>query len=168
MSDPLNKQEMSGMLNDTWILWAHLPHDTDWSLKSYKQIMTIRTVGDIVCLYNIIPGKMTNNCMLFLMREGIEPRWEDEKNRDGGCFSFKVGNKQVHNVWENISYSVVGETMCKKIEHCKVVTGITISPKRAFCIIKIWLSDCNHQSSTILADVPEVSKQGCLFKKHNP
>jgi hypothetical protein len=22
-------------LSDTWILWAHLPHDTDWSIKSY-------------------------------------------------------------------------------------------------------------------------------------
>ena len=23
------------LLSDKWILWAHLPHDTDWSLKSY-------------------------------------------------------------------------------------------------------------------------------------
>ena len=25
-------------LSETWCLWAHLPHDTDWSLKSYKNI----------------------------------------------------------------------------------------------------------------------------------
>jgi len=25
-------------LNDKWVLWAHLPHDTDWTLKSYKEI----------------------------------------------------------------------------------------------------------------------------------
>lgn len=25
-------------LSDTWILWAHLPHDTDWSIKSYIKI----------------------------------------------------------------------------------------------------------------------------------
>ena len=25
-------------LNTKWVLWAHLPHDTDWSLKSYKKI----------------------------------------------------------------------------------------------------------------------------------
>ena len=24
-------------LSDTWILWAHLPHDTDWSIKRYTQ-----------------------------------------------------------------------------------------------------------------------------------
>ena len=24
-------------LYDKWVLWAHLPHDTDWSIKSYKK-----------------------------------------------------------------------------------------------------------------------------------
>ena len=23
------------LLSDKWVLWAHLPHDTDWTLKSY-------------------------------------------------------------------------------------------------------------------------------------
>ena len=26
------------ILSDKLRLWAHLPHDTDWSLKSYKKI----------------------------------------------------------------------------------------------------------------------------------
>ena len=30
--------------------------------------------------------------MLFLMRDGIQPIWEDEKNRNGGCFSYKINN----------------------------------------------------------------------------
>ena len=25
-------------LNSTWAIWAHLPHDTDWTIKSYKKI----------------------------------------------------------------------------------------------------------------------------------
>ncbi len=25
-------------LYDKWVLWAHLPHDTDWTLKSYKKL----------------------------------------------------------------------------------------------------------------------------------
>ena len=29
-------------LADTWTLWAHLPHDTDWSIKSYKRILTFK------------------------------------------------------------------------------------------------------------------------------
>ena len=26
-------------LHDKWVLWAHLPHDTDWSLKSYLKLL---------------------------------------------------------------------------------------------------------------------------------
>ena len=28
-------------LHDKWVLWAHLPHDTDWSLKSYIKIIEL-------------------------------------------------------------------------------------------------------------------------------
>lgn len=181
MSIVLNTREMSaalntgeekddrsqGVLNDTWTLWAHLPHDIDWSLKSYKEIMSINKIEDIVSLYDIIPEKLIKNCMLFLMRKDITPRWEDDRNKEGGCFSFKVANKNVKDIWTNISYALVGETLCKKSMYCNYITGITISPKRAFCIVKIWLSTCNHQSPSILSDIPELSKQGCLFKKHN-
>jgi len=62
-------------LYDKWVLWAHLPHDTDWSIKSYKKIMTLSSVEEAVSLYRIIPEKLVNNCMLFLMREGISPTW---------------------------------------------------------------------------------------------
>lgn len=155
------------VLNDTWTLWAHLPHDIDWTLKSYKSIMTFNCIKDIVSLYEIIPEKLIKNCMLFLMRKDITPRWEDDKNKHGGCFSFKVANKQVKDIWRNISYALVGETLCKKSMYCNDITGITISPKRAFCIVKIWLSTCEHQSCNILSDIPDLSKQGCLFKRHN-
>ena len=26
-------------LSDKWVLWAHLPHDTSWTLESYKKIL---------------------------------------------------------------------------------------------------------------------------------
>ena len=27
-------------LKDSWTLWAHLPHDTEWNLNSYKESLT--------------------------------------------------------------------------------------------------------------------------------
>ena len=56
-------------LNDEWNFWAHMPHDTDWSIGSYKSIMVINTLEQMVTLYSILPDKMVKNCMLFLMRE---------------------------------------------------------------------------------------------------
>jgi len=82
-------------LIDKWVLWAHLPHNTDWSLKSYIKLLQLETVEDVVSITNAIPEKMVKNCMLFLMRKNINPVWEDPHNCNGGCFSFKVLNKNV-------------------------------------------------------------------------
>ena len=60
------------ILSDKWVLWAHLPHDTDWSLQSYKEIMEMADAKDIVKLYNNIPEVLVKNCMLFLMRKNIK------------------------------------------------------------------------------------------------
>lgn len=155
-------------LYDKWVLWAHLPHDTDWSIKSYKHIMQVETVEQVLSLYSIIPEKLVKNCMLFLMRKGIGPTWEDPQNREGGCFSFKVANKDVHSIWRNLSFMLLGETLSNDHRMLKNITGITISPKRSFCIIKIWLRNCMVQNPEVLDRVPGLSFQGCIFKRHKP
>ena len=155
-------------LIDKWVLWAHLPHNTDWSLKSYIKLQNLETVEDVISITNAIPEKMVKNCMLFLMRKNINPVWEDPHNCNGGCFSFKVVNKFVHPVWKKLLYMLCGETLCKKTEHSELLNGITISPKKNFCIIKVWLKDCSIQDPTILSEIENLSTQGCLFKKHAP
>lgn len=151
-------------LSDKWTLWAHLPHDTDWSMKSYIQIFTFQSIEEAIALANILPEKMIKNCMLFIMRNGIHPLWEDPKNREGGCFSLKISNKNVCEVWKQIMYSTVGETISKSKK--LYINGCTISPKKNFCIIKIWTSNCDEQNSEKL-NIPESEQQSsCLFKKH--
>ena len=152
----------------TWVLWAHLPHDTDWSIKSYKKIMTICNAEDILGLYAQLPEVLVKNCMLFLMREDINPIWEDPKNRNGGCFSYKISNKNVYNVWKDLSYILSGETISNDPKFGQSVMGITISPKKAFCIIKIWMTDCQYQDPYKIKILNGLTPQGCLFKKHKP
>ena len=152
-----------------WDLYYHLPHDKNWDLSSYKTIMSkIGTVEDAISLNERLPENVIKYSMLFAMRTGITPLWEDPKNRNGGCFSFKVINKQVYEVWKALFYALCGETLCVNKENNKHVNGITISPKRSFCIIKIWLNECSLQDPEAIIDIPNLQKQGCLFKKHAP
>jgi len=58
-------------LYDKWVLWAHLPHNTDWSLKSYIKIYEVDTANKVIALNNSLPDQMIKNCMLFFMRKGI-------------------------------------------------------------------------------------------------
>jgi hypothetical protein len=103
------------------------------------------------------------------MKEGVMPIWEDPKNRNGGCFSYKVSNKNVCEVWRDLSYVLAGDTISKNASFVSNVTGITISPKKNFCIIKVWMTNCANQNASIVAtDVKGLVSQGCLFKKHTP
>ena len=155
-------------LSGKWTLWAHLPHDTDWSLGSYKKIMMASNTMEISSLYKKIPEKMVQNCMLFLMKEDIKPIWEDEKNRDGGCFSYKVNNQSVFLVWKYLCFLLVGDCISREEQILNEINGITISPKKSFCIIKIWLSNCKYQNPQSIVKIKGLNTYGCIFKKHKP
>ena len=156
-------------LSNNWTLWAHLPHNTDWTLKSYIPISTFKNVEETIGVTETLPPVLVENCMLFIMREGVKPIWEDPNNRNGGSFSYKVSNKNVYKVWKDLTYVLVGGTISKQSKFVNCVTGITISPKKSFCIIKIWMADCNNQNPEIVTtDVKGLLPQGCLFKKHTP
>lgn len=167
--DNLEIESTSYKLNDKWTLWVHLPHDTDWSIKSYKEIMTFNKVEEAIALTEKLPNQMIKNCMLFIMRKGIKPTWEDERNRNGGCFSYKISNKYVSTIWKKLTYTLVGETLSIDKKYVNKINGITISPKKNFCVIKIWLSCCDTQNPEIIKIIePGIVSQGCLFKKHCP
>ena len=92
------KKKQQHRLYDKWTLWAHLPHDTDWSLSSYHKIITLETIEESLVLFETFPEVMIKNCMLFLMRDGINPTWEDTNYGHGGCFSFKIYRKFIRDI----------------------------------------------------------------------
>lgn len=155
-------------LSDKWILYAHLPHDTNWSINSYKKILEFSNVEETIALFETLPVSMVKNCMLFIMKSHIKPIWEDPLNRNGGCFSFKVSNKDVTKAWKNLCYSITGKTVTKNAQLLESINGATISPKKNFCIIKIWTKDCNTMTAKYIQNIPGLDKTGVIFKKQKP
>ena len=166
ISETITTATTENKLYDKWTLWGHLPHDTNWTFESYIRILTFNSVEEIIMLLETLPNEVITNCMLFIMRDGIKPMWEDPKNVKGGCFSYKINNKNVVSIWKNLSYSLVGESLTDQVNARQVINGITISPKKNFCIVKIWFSNCNYQNPSIIIDDIGISSQGCLFKTH--
>ena len=136
------------------------------SLRSYNKIVELHSVEKVISCMNSVPSQMVKSCMLFLMRKGINPTWEDPKNVNGGCFSFKVNNNDVYKSWTNLSYLLTGETLSNNHRLQEKISGITISPKKSFCIIKIWLQNLEFQNPKELTPVKNMEISGCLFKKH--
>ena len=148
-------------LSCAWVLWAHLPHEANWKLDSYVQIMKVECVEEVVALVQAIPDKLVTDCMFFFMKEHVTPTWEDVHNKHGGCFSYKIA-KQIQTCWQDIIYSVSGGSLTLNEDFNNTITGVSISPKKNFCIIKVWMSNCKHVDAT---KIKLFKSTGCIFKK---
>ena len=51
-------------LSDNWTLWAHLPNDNNWSLKSYSEVFTFKHIEELMTLNNTIPERMLSSVVL--------------------------------------------------------------------------------------------------------
>ena len=155
-------------LNDTWTLWAHMPHDTDWSINSYKKIIDIENIEIADEIRNKIPDTMVKNCMMFCMRKDIYPTWEDVNNSKGGSFSFKINNSDVYEVWNELLITLVSEMLIKDELFNKSINGITVSPKKNFCILKIWMRGTDIQNVKLFNLPSVIDTKSTMFRKHIP
>ena len=131
----MNNSTSPKLLNSKWDLYYHLPTNSNWDLSSYKTIMKdISTVEEVVSLNEKIDENIVKNSMLFLMRSGITPLWEDPQNCNGGCFSFKVVNKHVYSIWKALFYSVCGQSLCLDIKNTNNINYFSKSKKREYWI----------------------------------
>jgi translation initiation factor 4E len=150
-------------LNDTWILWYHDPNDVNWEIKSYKTLSTISSINDFWNTYDFLENSIIENSMFFIMRKGINPLWEDPQNVDGGCWSFKIQKGNIKKYWSELSIFLLGENITKKD---KLINGLSISPKKTFCIIKIWTNDKTNSNKEQLNKKMDIPFESCIFKEH--
>lgn len=165
----MSTEHAISLLFDKWCVYYHLPQDKTWDISSYVCIArNLDSVESAIAVMRAVQDSTIVHCMLFVMRSGIAPQWEHAKNRTGGAFSFKVANKFAPAVWRELYYALCGETLTLDYAHSRMVNGITISPKKNFVIIKVWMSSCELQDPAILIPIMNLSKQGALFKSHAP
>jgi hypothetical protein len=128
-------------LNNNWTTWLHLPLDYDWSIASYKKVISFDTLEDCIGLIENINKELVEKCMLFIMKDNIKPIWEDPYNSKGGCLSYKINVEYVYEVWKKLSYYLIGGTLFDNKDIINNINGISISPKKNYCIIKLWVND---------------------------
>jgi len=172
MTTNKNTVLMNNPFNTPWHLWYH--HELDnWKTSGYRKIFTINNISDFWDLHtNIECIGGINNQNFFLMRDGIDPIWEDPKNRNGGCWSIKL--TEIHrnfNIWLKLALKMVCENMFKdpKYDESKVITGLSINLRNAnTTIIKLWNSDTKVNSIKLLHD--DITKDfgyNIIYKKNN-
>ena len=154
-------------LCEPWTIWSHMPSNPGWRDKDYIQVATVRTVEEVVSHWAAVPDYVLENSLWFMMRQTVWPMYEDPMNTDGGYFSYKVNIRDVRRVWSAIVYSLVGNTLAKDPAVQANITGLSISSKKKFCIVKIWMSNTRFQNpSVITAKIPGLDTNTGMFGLH--
>jgi hypothetical protein len=137
------------ILHDSWNMYAHNPFDSDWTASSYKLIGNMSSVRDYLKYRTAVSTSLTKG-MFFVMREHVFPSWDDTYNKDGGIISMKVLKDEVPRFWDTLLTRLLGERLVAATsddDHVgakdgdgETINGISISPKKVFCIVKLWTS----------------------------
>lgn len=135
-------------LSNTYKIWYH-HHKDDWSINGYKHIYTIKNGVDFWKLYNnwnLIGGILCKQ--FFIMKQDVKPIWEDESNKKGGCWSFKIFENQAMELWGDLSTLFVTDSLLSDSDEC---VGLSICLKKnSYCVIKIWNTNASNNSMKII------------------
>ena len=162
-------------LNNNWTCWIHYQNDNIWTLDRYQKITTLVTLKDAVLFIENLDEDIIKKSMLFFMKDSILPLWESEDNINGGCFSYKISNINIVNIFKILLYKIIGNTLSSDETTSNNINGISISPKKNFCIIKIWMRNkniiANHDYSSNkdpfnIHTIFNIEEQLCVFKDH--
>jgi len=146
----------------SYCLWVHDNFMKEWTIDSYKKVCTITNVSEFWKLLNNMDkmGIGINN--FFLFKEGIEPVWEHESNRNGGICSLRVITQNAVDVYQDLC----SHLMCGKLNLTdEDINGISMSPKNNWTLIKIWNGD-KHNDLTLTLNKDIMTKYHDLSIKY--
>ena len=157
-------------LNTEWNFYFHDPSSYNWDQESYQKIYNIKTIQDFWILNNEVENKIHQG-MFFLMRNEIFPLWDSEENKDGSSFSFKILKTDSKQYWNNLCVMILSEIFLKEehLDKWDNINGLSISPKKNFCIIKIWLKTkdlFNNDNINEYFNMPKDYIGDVIFKNH--
>lgn len=153
-------------LSNTYNIWYH-HFKEDWSINGYKHIYSINNGINFWKLYNnwdLIGGILCKQ--FFIMKNDVKPIWEDDSNKNGGCWSFKIFENQANELWEELSTLFVTDNLLKNSDEC---VGLSICLKKNnYCVIKIWnTNSLNNSMKNINKNILKKWGTELIYISHN-
>lgn len=155
---------MDDGINDLWTLYFHDPYDTDWTYSSYVRICDISDINTFKNISHYLDNNLSKG-MFFIFREGIFPSWDDESNINGGFLSFKILKKESLNFWLDICSKLLLDEIVSDMDSLDIydINGVSISPKKDFCIFKLWFKTNNKENLKFI-NISEKHKKNSIYK----
>ena len=132
----------SAIPSGSWSLYYHSMAETKWSLSTFQKVGTMATWRDFWGVVEGLTPVSIADGMFFLMRDPIPPLWENAQNIYGGSYSMRIPKDGAGEAF--VAYAIAAMIGDITTDAANVVNGLSISPKRGFCIIKVWNKDCTR------------------------
>lgn len=120
---------------------------------------TVDTVQDFWRVYNNIPGpeKLQNRCSIHFMKVGVKPLWEDPKNKQGGCWSFRVRKEESGMVWRETLMALIGEQLDGTLTPGDEIVGISVGNRWNSDLFQLWNTRADLQKgSSVMKRITEL------------
>jgi len=161
-------EEIDYPLNTEWNLWYHSIKDNNWTKESYEKIYTLKNIYDYKTLEELFHKNYLQNSMFFLMRNDIYPLWEDPENINGCCISFKIPSKDLVTTWNESILKIICEEIHKDHTNFNELNGVSISPKKEFNILKIWIRSNIKKYTEMFREFGlHINEKNSLVKKNS-
>lgn len=155
--------------NKNYTLWYHNPNNPVWTEDSYHQILSFDNTDEFWILDDLFKNLIETG-MFFIMKEDIVPIWEDSKNIKGGYISWRINKSEVHKNWVDIIGHMATEKLFEsgdgEEDLNKLINGCSISPKKNFNILKIWVSQPIDSENINFVDTFKLKDSSYAFKLH--
>lgn len=150
-----------------WTFYFHESDDKSWDLASYKKIHAAGSWEGLGTLLREMGPTRIMGGVLKVMRGDTSPLLENKCNIRGGAYCLKIPRRTAVEVFTR--YLAAAAAECATTDPAaNPIVGVTISPKRGFCIIKIWNRDAaKHNSPAEIAILhPDVRTEEILYRNH--
>ncbi|XP_029797101.1 eukaryotic translation initiation factor 4E type 1B [Suricata suricatta] len=143
--------ELHPLLN-RWALWF-FKNDRSRAWQDNLHLVTkFDTVEDFWAMYSHIQlaSKLSSGCDYALFKDGIEPMWEDSRNKRGGRWLVSLAKQQRHSeldrLWLETLLCLIGESFD---EHSREVCGAVVNIRTKADKIAVWTREAENQAGVL-------------------
>jgi len=142
-------------LKHSWTFWClDVGRSSNWE-ECLVPLNTFRYVEDFWALFHHLAtiNEISCGADYMMFKEGIQPKWEDARNRSGGRWMIKLepqnrAEEINHQAWIELLLLLIGDGI--EGDNGKV-TGAVCNVRRMCDKLSLWMADCGDESSVVCA-----------------
>ncbi|XP_008845577.1 eukaryotic translation initiation factor 4E type 1B [Nannospalax galili] len=135
-----------------WALWFFKNDRSRAWQDNLHLVAKVNTVEDFWAMYSHVKlaSKLSSGCDYALFKDGIEPMWEDNRNKRGGRWLVSLAKQQRHieldRLWLETLLCLIGESF---EEYNREVCGAVVNIRTKGDKIAVWTSEAENQAGVL-------------------